>query len=342
MAAFSYPHHPVLLDPIFLPINNSPIIKNNNNNNNSSTSIPAQENLAEFFPNIVLSHHHHHHYGHGIPIELSKVARSSNDTYHDHDHDDEPSVTHVNKLHSTDSSTVVDNNKLESGEQVTQQVTTTTPPPPMDTRKRSRNRYGSSSTSSLYSKENISGRGKKQKNCNEKENKLEEKKVKQNNRNEEGKKGQEEPPTGYIHVRARRGQATDSHSLAERVTGKALMLDEIINYVQSLQNQVEGLNNLASQIQSVAQCSQTQPTAGAFTGAHNSTATATNFNVTANNNSSYPLLDNSVSLLLQQGQRPSDNFSNNIENGSLLWDVEDHHRQSFLNPSGFSNLCSFN
>lgn len=27
----------------------------------------------------------------------------------------------------------------------------------------------------------------------------------------------EEPPTGYIHVRARRGQATDSHSLAERV-----------------------------------------------------------------------------------------------------------------------------
>jgi len=27
----------------------------------------------------------------------------------------------------------------------------------------------------------------------------------------------EEPPSGYIHVRARRGQATDSHSLAERV-----------------------------------------------------------------------------------------------------------------------------
>ena len=28
---------------------------------------------------------------------------------------------------------------------------------------------------------------------------------------------QEEAPKGYIHVRARRGQATDSHSLAERV-----------------------------------------------------------------------------------------------------------------------------
>ncbi|CAL5388494.1 unnamed protein product [Camellia sinensis] len=66
-----------------------------------------------------------------------------------------------------------------------------------------------------------------------------------------------EPPKDYIHVRARRGQATDSHSLAERVqkekisermkllqdlvNGKALMLDEIINYVQSLQRQVEVL-----------------------------------------------------------------------------------------------------
>jgi hypothetical protein len=26
-----------------------------------------------------------------------------------------------------------------------------------------------------------------------------------------------EHPTGYVHVRARRGEATDSHSLAERV-----------------------------------------------------------------------------------------------------------------------------
>ncbi|KAH8947954.1 hypothetical protein BDL97_11G072000 [Sphagnum fallax] len=72
------------------------------------------------------------------------------------------------------------------------------------------------------------------------------------------------PKQDYIHVRARRGQATDSHSLAERVrrekisermkflqdlvpgcnkvTGKAVMLDEIINYVQSLQHQVEFLS----------------------------------------------------------------------------------------------------
>ncbi|KAH7857590.1 hypothetical protein Vadar_014348 [Vaccinium darrowii] len=74
---------------------------------------------------------------------------------------------------------------------------------------------------------------------------------------------QEQAPTDYVLVRARRGEATDSHSLAERVrrerigekmrllqslvpgcekiTGKVLVLDEIIKYVQSLQNEVEFL-----------------------------------------------------------------------------------------------------
>ncbi|PKU64230.1 transcription factor bHLH49 isoform X2 [Dendrobium catenatum] len=78
------------------------------------------------------------------------------------------------------------------------------------------------------------------------------------------KESGEAPKEDYIHVRARRGQATNSHSLAERVrrekisermkflqdlvpgcskvTGKAVMLDEIINYVQSLQRQVEFLS----------------------------------------------------------------------------------------------------
>ncbi|KAG9154371.1 hypothetical protein Leryth_000822 [Lithospermum erythrorhizon] len=81
---------------------------------------------------------------------------------------------------------------------------------------------------------------------------------------EKGKQKTPEALKDYIHVRARRGQATDSHSLAERVrrekisermklledlvpgcnkvTGKALMLDEIINYVQALQHQVEFLS----------------------------------------------------------------------------------------------------
>ncbi|KAJ8762521.1 hypothetical protein K2173_007960 [Erythroxylum novogranatense] len=76
--------------------------------------------------------------------------------------------------------------------------------------------------------------------------------------------GEAPPKENYIHVRARRGQATNSHSLAERmrrekisermrllqdlvpgcnkITGKAVMLDEIINYVQSLQQQVEFLS----------------------------------------------------------------------------------------------------
>ncbi|KAG9155198.1 hypothetical protein Leryth_020462 [Lithospermum erythrorhizon] len=81
---------------------------------------------------------------------------------------------------------------------------------------------------------------------------------------EQTAKPSEPPKQDYIHVRARRGQATDSHSLAERarrekisermkilqdlvpgcnkVIGKALVLDEIINYIQSLQRQVEFLS----------------------------------------------------------------------------------------------------
>ncbi|OVA09449.1 Myc-type [Macleaya cordata] len=96
-----------------------------------------------------------------------------------------------------------------------------------------------------------------------------ENKIKRKNSTGRGKRGRNnekevEKPKEVIHVRARRGQATDSHSLAERVRrekinerlrclqhlvpgcyktmGMAVMLDEIINYVQSLQNQVEFLS----------------------------------------------------------------------------------------------------
>ncbi|KAF5752988.1 Basic helix-loop-helix DNA-binding superfamily protein putative isoform 1 [Tripterygium wilfordii] len=84
------------------------------------------------------------------------------------------------------------------------------------------------------------------------------------NTSKEESKTSKAEKAGYIHVRARRGQATDSHSLAERarrekisnkmkclqelvpgcnkVIGKTGMLDEIINYVQSLQRQVEFLS----------------------------------------------------------------------------------------------------
>ncbi|KAJ0962878.1 hypothetical protein J5N97_028000 [Dioscorea zingiberensis] len=92
-----------------------------------------------------------------------------------------------------------------------------------------------------------------------------EKRMKEGDDHDEKKiKEAHDQKSDFIHVRARRGQATDSHSLAERVrrekisarmrylqdlvpgcnriTGKAGMLDEIINYVQSLQRQVEFLS----------------------------------------------------------------------------------------------------
>ncbi|XP_010499123.1 PREDICTED: transcription factor bHLH75-like isoform X2 [Camelina sativa] len=75
-------------------------------------------------------------------------------------------------------------------------------------------------------------------------------------------------PKDVVHVRAKRGQATDSHSLAERVRrekinerlkclqdlvpgcyktmGMAVMLDVIIDYVRSLQNQIEFLSTKLS------------------------------------------------------------------------------------------------
>lgn len=118
---------------------------------------------------------------------------------------------------------------------------------------------------------------KKLKGCSQEDSKLQEQKSTNkntthdsNNKKEpsdaskDNSKVSEVPKPDYIHVRARRGQATDSHSLAERVrrekisermkylqdlvpgcnkiTGKAGMLDEIINYVQSLQRQVEFLS----------------------------------------------------------------------------------------------------
>lgn len=92
----------------------------------------------------------------------------------------------------------------------------------------------------------------------------------------------------YIHVRARRGQATDSHSLAERVrrqkisdrmnalqslipgcskiTSKALVLEEIIKYVQYLQSQVEVLSMKLGSITSL--CSFDEQNTGHLSQAH--------------------------------------------------------------------------
>ncbi|KAL2347092.1 hypothetical protein Fmac_001092 [Flemingia macrophylla] len=335
MAAFSYQYHPFLVDPAFFPIMHSPSIH---------------------FPQETISPNLTNH-------DTSCVDQSSKITISDN----EPSVT---KNLSPQSSVVVD--KLETSDQVTQKVT------PMEKKRRTRN---GSSMSNPQSKDIATeGRNKKQRKSNggvkEEEKPRDEKK--------DQKKCAEEPPTGYIHVRARRGQATDSHSLAERVrrekisermkvlqrlvpgcdkvTGKALMLDEIINYVQSLQNQVEflsmklasvnpmfydlttdldtlffrpeKLNSTASPspLPSVSHCNSPNQ---ATTFTDTTTMNPTNIFHTT---SDY-LLDNSASLFLQ-GQRS--NLFSEEDTGSHFWDAEDQ-RQKFLHPYGISNnLCSFN
>jgi hypothetical protein len=126
-----------------------------------------------------------------------------------------------------------------------------------DSKKRKRNGQKSESQRSQQSEEEPeNNNGDKNQSPNSQGNKT-------NSGKQQGKQTSD-PKDGYIHVRARRGQATNSHSLAERVrrekisermkflqdlvpgcnkvTGKAVMLDEIINYVQSLQRQVEFLS----------------------------------------------------------------------------------------------------
>ncbi|CAH9136735.1 unnamed protein product [Cuscuta epithymum] len=280
---------------------------------------------------------------------------------------------------STSPSSSVTTTRQESGDRVT---------PSIMPRKRKSKHHSSSFNSLPSSKNNNNGRegeeGKRQRKGNAvKEGK--EKKMK------EDKKCTEEAPTGYIHVRARRGQATDSHSLAERVrrekisermkllqdlvpgcdkvSGKALMLDEIINYVQSLQNQVEFLSMKLTSVSpmfydygmdldpimrpdqqdmhiermngAMGNIQQQQqllcnPTAAAVVSDANTVLT------TSPNCDDFPLLDCSVPRLYHQ--QPPHALTNplNMGNGQLLWGGEDH-RHKFINENGFTsnNLCSF-
>ncbi|GAU38111.1 hypothetical protein TSUD_317980 [Trifolium subterraneum] len=77
----------------------------------------------------------------------------------------------------------------------------------------------------------VEGKNKKQKKNKEEENPKAEKK--------DQRKCLDEPPTGYIHVRARRGQATDSHSLAERVRR-----EKISERMKKLQQLVPGCDKV--------------------------------------------------------------------------------------------------
>ncbi|CAK8568079.1 unnamed protein product [Lathyrus sativus] len=331
MAAFSYQYNPFLVDH-----SHSPFMFNINT---TSPPLPLPSQFHPLHQDIINCVDH----------QSSKVNTVT---------ENEPSS--LTKNISPQSSMVLD--KLETGdEQVTQKLN------PTEKKRRTRNN-GPFSTKPKSREIAAEGRNKKQKKNKEDE-----------------RKCLDEPPTGYIHVRARRGQATDSHSLAERVrrekisermkklqqlvpgcdkvTGKALMLDEIINYVQSLQNQVEflsmkltsvnpmfydmatdldtfmvrpeKLNNLASPSpplsSSVSRCnSPKQGTVFADT----TTVTPTNIFQTTNDYNH--LLDTSASIFLQ-GQR-----SNVVsEDGSHFWEVEEQ-RQKFLNSHGFNNnLCSF-
>ncbi|KAK9090019.1 hypothetical protein Sjap_023196 [Stephania japonica] len=280
--------------------------------------------------------------------------------------DNEQSVTQKHHNNPDSSSIVLE---IDSGDHTSQGEGTT-----MDKR---RNRGGScmTSTKSEAVKES---RAKKQRKCKAdlKETEENKKKTKCHNKNQK-QVLQDHPPNGYIHVRARRGQATDSHSLAERVrrekisermrllqglvpgcdkvTGKALVLDEIINYVQSLQYQVEFLSmklasanptlyNFAADLDSfivksekpstmasspLSPIQQSSPiTATAFGHDTQSTLTIRN-NLFSQEGSqvSFPL----------QGQKCI-GFSQ--ENGNLLWEVDDH-RQKSINECGFNNSCSF-
>ncbi|CAL5373109.1 unnamed protein product [Camellia sinensis] len=233
MAAFAnYQQHLSLLDPIFLQ-NTSGFSQEPNTTTTTSC-------FSQFYPLESLQQ---------VPVDVSvhesKVAIS---------HNNEASVT--NK-HSTDSSSVVD--KSESGEQVTQKL--------IATAKKRKNKDESFMTS-LQSMDAREVRDKKkQKTSNGTTTTMtdeKEKKPKADKKKDQKKVPTEEVLKDYIHVRARRGQATDNHSLAERVrrekigermkllqalvpgcdkvTGKALVLDEIISYVRSLQYQVEVLS----------------------------------------------------------------------------------------------------
>ncbi|RDY03405.1 Transcription factor bHLH137, partial [Mucuna pruriens] len=361
MAAFSSQYyHPFLVDSTCFSI-----------------STPSINNVSSFGEQPLINTPPSPYHFHNIHHETSSVDQSSKVTICDTD----PSVL---KNHSPETSMVVD--KLEKGEQVTQNVI------PMEKKRRARN---GSSLSSPLSKDSTEGGNKKQKKSNGG--------VKGDNKPKEAKdekKGPEELPAGYIHVRARRGQATDSHSLAERVrrekisermktlqrlvpgcdkvTGKALVLDEIINYVQSLQNQVE-LFNIVHCLQCLNLCILLQFLSMKLASVNpmlfdlamdidtllvrpdmklNNIASPSSlpcvpqcrpdqaiaFADTTTNTSTFPianndyLLDHSSSLFLQ-GQRPNVFFE---YTGGQFWDVEDQ-RQRFLHPYGFSNNSgSFN
>ncbi|KAK7282108.1 hypothetical protein RIF29_10651 [Crotalaria pallida] len=335
MAAFSYQYHPFLVE-------SSAFFTNINTANNPTSQFHLQHQTSFDVTNQ----------------DTSCVDQSSKITVSDN----EPSVT---KNITPQSSMVVD--KLETGEQVTQKVS------PVQKKRRVRSL---SSLSNSQFKDVTEMKNKRQRKNSNGVVKVEDKPKAEK---KDQRKSSEEPPKGYIHVRARRGQATDSHSLAERVrrekisermkmlqrlvpgcdkvTGKALMLDEIINYVQSLQNQVEFLSmklasanplfyDLATDLDTLlvrpeklnSMASPPPPPTLSVQQCNSNNQVTTFANATTTifpNPSNDYLLDSSASVFLQ-GQRLNV-FSEDTSNH--FWEAEEQ-RQKFLHPYGFSNNFS--
>ncbi|XP_023520046.1 transcription factor bHLH137-like [Cucurbita pepo subsp. pepo] len=326
MAAFSYQYQPILLDSMFFP--NNPFKMGGFLDDPNFNTIQEQQQQP-----------------------IYHFADISNQT--------------------PESSTLVDRSDSADPPAVTVTVTS-----PCSKKRKSRN---TSSATSAQSKEST---GKKQKSKGELDEHKEEDPKPKNGKKEEKNVSDGAATKGYIHVRARRGQATDSHSLAERVrrekisermktlqrlvpgcdkvTGKALMLDEIINYVQSLQNQVEflsmklaslnpiffdfrmdldglmiqpetpSLSSITPQLPAMAQCSRavidtTPPT----------TQTPP---VSAPNN--YPLMDpsaNNMFLMSPAAYSPSSQDYVKVSS----WDVEEQKRKLLISSGIGDNLCYF-
>ncbi|GMP34248.1 hypothetical protein CsSME_00007200 [Camellia sinensis var. sinensis] len=348
MAAFSFQHQPSLLDPTFLPDSSA--------FSQEPNTTPTTNCFSQFYRLESPQQ---------IPVDVCFHESSclENGTKVGIRHNNEPSVT--NK-HSTDSSSMVD--KSESGEQATQKVIVIA---------KKRKSMDGSSITSLQSMEAREVKSNKEKRSNGTittmtDEKVIIKKPKADKQKDQKKVRPEEVPNGYNHVRAKRGQATDSHSLAERVrrekisermkqlqalvpgcdkvTGNALVLDEIINYVQSLQYQVEFLSSKLASVNPMFCDFGTE--LDAFMVPHETWMSSQEEsplpNVPQCNSpqfaipNSYPLLDSSSSSLLfdhQQVQMP-DILPQ--DNGQLLWEVDDQ-KQKLIDQSGSftNNLCYF-
>ncbi|KAJ0094808.1 hypothetical protein Patl1_17015 [Pistacia atlantica] len=181
------------------------------------------------------------------------------------------------------------------------------------------------------------------------------------------KKAPEEASSGYVHVRARRGEATDSHSLAERarrekirirmkllqslvpgcdkMIGKALILDQIIKYVQVLQTQVEFL---AAKLASVSPIYDFEVDSDSHTLAQEKTRSL-DFQLPAVLESSSTQL---TSFPAESSTRIGPNFllpnqeqtliiNQFQDNTNQLWGTDDSQRLDIVNYFGSDNLSSF-